>query len=119
MWTWRKPLSLDFVKVLGHWRRWWHWTTKYSYRVVLYEAEIKTWICPRLRAQDWKVLSKNGDDLERWFKASGKGLMRYTVHEDKSSNQYRHSMNHTVSYVEIGFTNRDTALLCKLIMGGK
>lgn len=107
------------MKVLGRWRRWWHWTTKYSYRVVLYNAEIKTWLCPRLRAQDWKVISQNGDDLERWFKASGKGLMRYTVHEDKSNNQYRHSMNRTVSYVEIGFTNRDTALLCKLTLGGK
>jgi hypothetical protein len=107
---------------MGRWRRWWHWTTLYSYRVVLHDAELKTWLCPRIKGQDWTVVSNNGVDLQKWFKAHGKGLMRYTAHGKEypgGVGGYRSLLNYQAPLVEIGFTDLNTALMCKLTLGGR
>lgn len=97
-------------KVMGRWRRW-KWRPLYTYRVLLPEAEIHILLSYANRGPDWSVTA-NDYDLEKWFKDNGKGLMRFTFYP--KSNKMR-----MIRQVEIGFTDKNTATMCKLAMGGR
>jgi hypothetical protein len=65
----------------------------------------------KYRGSGWETSAK-GHDLEQWFKDHGKGLMRFTIFPTRA-----HYFG-AKTKVEIGFTDRDTAIMCKLQLGG-
>jgi hypothetical protein len=113
VWTYKNIRWKDdgHVTVHGRWRRW-KWRPLYTYRVVVYGAETKAWLSYANRSNDWKVSARD-QEFKEWFEANGKGLMRYTVYPTaRDIFQYKPD-------VEVGFTDKSTALMFKLAMGGR
>jgi hypothetical protein len=84
------------------------WTT-----VTIHRCSVREWLCPRIRDLDWIVATEQGDNLERWFRENGKGSYSYSIENswvggtlvDKSAT--------------FSFTDRSTALMFKLVFGGR
>lgn len=86
------------------------WTT-----ATFYDCNIEKFLCPRLRNWNWNILTCNGDDFEQWLEEHGRGSYLISVYRTRKTGSHLFLKDH----VKIAFTDKNTALMCKLQLGGK
>lgn len=74
-------------------------------------CKVEEFLCPRIRDFDWHVFTKQGVNIERWFKKHGKGAMLISAIESDD-------ILPTYHRVKLSFTDPNTAIFCKLQLGG-
>jgi hypothetical protein len=85
------------------------------HEAVIRGGSIKTFLCPRIRNNECSFFNANGEDLERWLRKNAKGCFALDVHPDPKTNFIQEQK----CDIRVRFTDRDSALMFKLQMGGR
>lgn len=83
-----------------------HWVSLES------DLDIKGWLCPSKRKQVWRVITRD-HNIEKWFKENGRGTMCFFVYP------YTGLLFEFEPRVTVGFSDTKTAIMFKLIFGGR
>jgi len=85
------------------------------YSTDIHFCNIREFLCPKIRNTDWTITTSQGQDLERWFRENGKGNACFTVFKGEFDLSRMDFNNRTT----VSFTDRNTALMFKLALGGR
>jgi len=84
------------------------WLFKPWHQVVFYDCQLIQFPRPAIMDLDWKVLTASGENIEHWWRNHGPGSIQITCYTPMRK----------PSKVQVSFTDKTTALMCKLAIGG-